>query len=125
MNLRTLYILNGAVALLFALGLLLVTTTMLAMFGIDNTADTRLLAQIIGVELVAAGLSTLLTSGISDPKARSGLNYAHIAADALGLIIALNGTFTGAVNEMGFVLVLIYALLGGGFVYFQFFKPSM
>lgn len=125
MNLRTLYLVNGAVALLFALGLLLVTTTMLAMFGIDNTADTRLLAQIIGVELVAAGLSTLLTSGVMDPNARRGINFAHIAADALGLIIALNGTFTGAMNEMGFVLVLVYALLGGGFVYFQFFKPAM
>lgn len=125
MNVRNLYILNGAVALIFALGLLLVTTTMLDMFGIDNTADTRLLAQFVGVELVAAGLSTLLTRDVMDFKVRSAINFAHIAANALGFIIALNGTLTGVMSGMGFLIVVIYALLGAGFAYFQFFKPSM
>lgn len=125
MNTRNLYLLNGIVALVFALGLLLATTTMLAMFGLDNTADGRLLAQFVGVELVASGLVTLLARDVMDPNIQSAINYAHIAANTLGFIIALNGTFTHLLSGMGWVIAIIYAVLGLGFAYFQFFKPSM
>lgn len=124
MNVRNLYIASGIITLVFALGLLLVTTTMLAMFGLDNTADARMLSQFIGVELVASGLSTLLLRDAMDSNVINAVNYAHIAGNALGFIIALNGTLTGVLNSTGYLIVLIYGLLGAGFVYFQFFAPS-
>ena len=125
MNQRNLYIVNGVVALIFALGLLLATTTLLAMFGLDNTADARLLSQFIGVELVASGLTTLLARDTADSSVQSAISYAHMSANALGFVVALNGTLTHQLSGMGWVLVLIYGLLGLGFAYFQFFKPRM
>jgi hypothetical protein len=124
MNVRNLYLLNSAIALIFALGLLLVTTTMLSMFGIENTADARLLAQFVGVELVASGLITLLTRDVNDLNVRNAINYSNMAANALGFIIAINGTLTGVLNPTGWGIVVIYGLLGIGFAYFQFFLPS-
>jgi hypothetical protein len=124
MNVRNLYLLNSAVALIFALGMLLVTSSMLALFGLDNTPDTRLLAQFVGVELVVSGLTTLLLRDVTDPRVLSAINFTHMSANALGFVIAINGTFTGLLSGMGWVVALIYAVLGLGFAYFQFFKPS-
>ncbi len=125
LNVRYLYLLNAAVALILALGLLLVTPTMLDIFGISDSADTRLLVQLTGVELVAGGLVSSLANDVKEGKVRSALNYAYLSANGLGFVIALNGTFTGVLNPMGFLLVGICALLAIGFAYFQFFKPVM
>ncbi len=124
MKLQNLYLLNAGLALIFALGALFMTPTMLSLFGFDNTADTRLLAQLIGVELAAGGMVTLLVRDTADPKTRSAVNYANLIACILGFVIALNGTLTGAMNALGYLPAVLYAVLALGFGYFQFFRQA-
>jgi hypothetical protein len=123
MKLRYLYLLNSVVALLFALGMFLITSSMLAMFGFNDTPDTELLAKFLAVELVVSGLVTLLARDMTDRATRSIINYSHLVADVLGFIIALNATLTGVMNGMGYVIVAIYFILSVGYAYFQFFGP--
>ncbi|RJP55953.1 MAG: hypothetical protein C4557_00515 [Anaerolineaceae bacterium] len=124
MKLQNLYLLNAALALIFSLGLLFMTPTMLTLFGFNDTAGTRLLAQFIGVELAVGGMVTLLARDVADPKTRSAINYSNLIACVLGFVIALNGTLTGVMNALGYLPVVIYAVLALGFGYFQFFRQA-
>jgi hypothetical protein len=122
MRLQNLYLLNSGLSLIFALGLLFMTPTMLNLFGLNDSAATRLLAQFVGVELTVSGLVTLLAREVSDLKARAAINTSHMIANLLGVVIALNATLTGVMSGAGYLVVVIYAILGLGFAYFQFFR---
>lgn len=123
MKLRNWYLVYAGVSLLFALGLLLMSNVMLGLFGMDLTRDAAVLCQLIGVELSAGGMVTLLARDVTDAQARSAINYANMAAGALGLIIALNATLTGVLGWFGWAVAAIYLLMTLGFAYFQFFAP--
>jgi ABC-type transport system involved in multi-copper enzyme maturation permease subunit len=123
MKLRNMYLLNTIISLVFALGLLLMTPVMLSLFGMDNTPDARTLGQLIAVELVVGGLTTLLARDVTDPKARSAINYGNMAAGVLGIVIALNATLTGVLSWFGYVIIAVYVIVAFGFAYFQFFAP--
>lgn len=123
MKLRNMYLLNTVISLGFALGLLLMPQVMLALFGMDNSADARTLSQLIAVELVVGGLTTLLARDVTDPQARSAINYGNMVAGVLGIVVALNGTLTGVLGWFGYVIVAVYVVVALGFAYFQFFAP--
>jgi len=42
----------------------------------------------------------------------------------VGVIVSLGGVLSGAVNELGWVIVAVYLLLALGFGYFQFIGPA-
>ena len=124
MKLRNLYLLNTVAALLFAIGLLLMTPIMLGLFGMDDTRDARTLAQFVAVELTSTGLLTFFALGVTDMKARSAVNNANLVATALGFVVSLNAVLSGAMNSAGWLVVALYFVLASGFAYFQFFGPA-
>jgi len=123
MKLKNLYLLNTVLALVFALGLFLMTPIMLNLFGMNNTKDTITLSQFIAVELVVSGVTTFLARDVTDRAARSAINYSNLIGGVLGFIVALNATLSGVMGWFGYVLVVIYAVIAIGFAYFQFFGP--
>ena len=58
MKQRTIYLINAGVCLLFALGLLLMPSVMLNLFGMNDTEQAVMLGQLISVELVVGGVIT-------------------------------------------------------------------
>jgi hypothetical protein len=123
MKLRNMYLLNTIISLVFALGLFLMTPVMLKLFGMGNTKEAVVLAQLIAVELVVGGLTTLLARDVTDPKARSAINYGNMVAGVLGIVVALNATLTGVLGWFGYVIIAVYVIVAFGFAYFQFFAP--
>lgn len=123
MKLRNMYLLNTVISLVFAIGLLLMGPVMLGLFGMDNTKDAVVLAQLIAVELVVSGLTTLLARDVTDPKARTAINTGNMVAGVLGIVVALNATLTGVLGWFGYVIIAVYAVVALGFAYFQFFGP--
>lgn len=124
MKLRNLYLINAAVALVFAIALLLMTPILLGLFGMDNTKDAVILGQLLAVELTVGGLTTLLARDVTDQKARSAINIGNLVASVLGFIITLSAILTNVFNWLGYVILAIYAFFAIAFAYFQFFKPS-
>jgi nitrate reductase gamma subunit len=116
-----LYLITAAVSLLLALSLLLMPSVMLGVFGMAATKSAATLAQLIAVELTVSGVFTFLMRDTTDPKVRSSLNYANIVAGVLGVIVALNGTLTGAFGWFGYVILAIYLFMAVAFGYIQFF----
>jgi ABC-type transport system involved in multi-copper enzyme maturation permease subunit len=123
MKLRNLYLANSIIMLVLALGLILMTSVMVNLFGVNNGAETRTLSQLLGVGLVVSGMITLLAREVTDPMARSAINFSNLIADVLGVVVALNATLTGVFGWFGWLLVVVYLLLALGFGYFQFLAP--
>jgi hypothetical protein len=124
MKLRNLYILNTVVSLGFALGFLVMSPFLLGLFGMDNTADTRALAQLIAVELVVGGVTTLLARDVTDVKATGAINTGNFLAGVLGTVIALFATLSGVMGWFGWVVTAVYLFIAIAFGYFQFMKPG-
>jgi hypothetical protein len=120
MNLRNLYFVNTIVSLGFALGFLLMSPFLLGLFGMDNTADTRTLGQLIAVELVVGGVITLLARDVTDSKALSAINTGNFVAG----LIALLATLSGVMGWFGWVVTAVYLFIAVAFGYFQFMKPA-
>lgn len=123
MKLRNLYILNTVVSLGFALGFLVMSPFLLGLFGMDNTADARTLAQLIAVELVVGGVTTFLARDVTDSKATGAINTGNFLAGALGTVIALLATLSGVMGWFGWVVTAVYLFIVIAFGYFQFMKP--
>jgi len=123
MKLRNLFLLNTVVALLFALGFLLMPAVLLDVFGFPSNGSTKFLGQIIGVELLVGGLSTFFARDTREHTTRQALSLANLTASVIGVIVSLGGMFTGVMNGLGWVIVGTYLVLALGFGYFQFIGP--
>jgi len=124
MKLRNLYLLNTVVSLGFALGFFLMSPFLLGLFGMDDTAEARTLAQLIAVELVVGGVTTLLARDVTDAKATRAINTGNFLAGVIGTVIALRATLTGVMGAFGYVVTAVYLFLAVAFGYFQYMKSS-
>ena len=122
MKLRNLYLLNTVVSLGFALGFFLMSSFLLGLFGMDDTADARTLAQLIAVELVVGGVTTYLARDVTDPKATGAINTGNFLAGVIGTVIALRATLGGVMSWFGWVVTAVYLFIAVAFGYFQFVK---
>ncbi len=121
MKLRNLYLIHSLIAFIFALGLLLIPSTVLELYGLSGTLGEKLLAQLFGVQLLFAGLVTLFARDVTEPAARNAINYGVMAAAIVGVVISVGGTLSGAMNALGWSAVVIYGAIAITFAYFQFF----
>jgi hypothetical protein len=124
MKLRNLYLLNTIVSLGFALGFLVLSSFLLGLFGMEDTADTRTLGQLIAVELVVGGVTTWLARDVTDPKAIGAINTGNFIAGVLGTVIALLATLSGVMGWFGYVVTAVYLFIAVVFGYFQFMRPA-
>jgi hypothetical protein len=124
MKLRTLYLLKSAVSLGFALGFFLLSGFLVGLFGMDYNADTRTLGQLIAVELVVGGVTTLLARDVTDAKATGAINTGNFIAGVIGTVVAFLATIAGVMGWFGWVVTAVYLFIAVAFGYFQFMKPS-
>jgi len=124
MKLRNLYLLNTVVSLGFALGFFVMSSFLLELFGMDVSPATQTLAQLVAVELVAGGVTTLLARDVTDAKATGAINTGNFLAGVIGTIIALRATLNGVMGGFGYVVTAVYLFIAVAFGYFQFVKSS-
>jgi hypothetical protein len=122
MNLRNLYLLNTVVSLGFALGFFLMGPFLLGLMGLDVSPATRTLAQLVGVELVVGGVTTLLARDVTDAKATSAINTGNFLAGVIGTAVSLLATLGGVMGWFGWVVTAVYLFIAVAFGYFQFMK---
>lgn len=124
MKLRNLYLLNTIVSLGFALGFFLISPFLLGLFGMEVSADTRTLAQLIAVELVVGGVTTLLARDVTDVTATTAINTGNFAAGVIGTVIAFLATLSGVMGWFGSVVTAVYLFIAVAFGYFLFRRTS-
>ena len=124
MKLNTLFTITAVVSLAYAIGLLLLPATILALYGVTPGPGVNLIAQLFGVELVAVGLVAWFARNVTDSSARQAILLAFLISQVVGVIVTLMGTLSGGFNALGWSAVAIYLFLGLGSAYFRFMKPS-
>jgi hypothetical protein len=112
----------AVVALLYALGLLLMPAFMATTYGMGTSASEILLARFFGTELLVLGLIYWLAKDFTGASVRP-LTAASVIGNAVGFVVSVMGTLGGAMNSMGWSAVAVYLLIGLGFAYFQFMAP--
>ena len=123
MNLRTFLTIAAVVALVYALGLILMPAFMNSTYGLGTSASEILLSRFFGVELLVLGLVTWLAKDLTGASVRPIIT-GNLIGNAVGTIVALMGTLGGVMNSVGWSAVAIYLLLALGFAYFQFMAPA-
>lgn len=119
MNTRTVLTTAAVIALIFAVGLLLMPAFMATLYGIGTSPSEVLLARFFGTGLLAIGLINWLAKDMDYSTLRPIL-LGNLVADIVGLIVSVMGTVGGVMNSLGWLSVALYLLLALGFAYLQF-----
>jgi hypothetical protein len=119
MNTRTVLTTAAVVALVYAVGLLLMPAFMGNLYGLGTSPVQELIARFFGTGLLAVGLINWLAKDMDYATPRP-IILGNLVGDAVGLIVALMGTVGGVMNSLGWSSVVIYLLLTLGFGYLQF-----
>jgi ABC-type transport system involved in multi-copper enzyme maturation permease subunit len=122
MKLRNLYLLNTVVSFGFVLGFLVMSSFVLDLMGMAVSPDTQTLAQLVAVELVVGGVTTLLARDVNDSNATGAINTGNFLAGVLGTIVGLRATLAGVMGWFGWVVTAVYLFIAVAFGYFQFVK---
>lgn len=119
MNTRTVLTLAAVIAIIFALGLILMPAFMGTLYGTGTSPNQLLLARLFGSALLGFGLMNWVAKDLDYATLRPIL-LGNLAADAVGLIVCVMGTLSGVMNSMGWTSVVLYLLLALGFAYLYF-----
>ena len=122
MKLSTFLTVRSIVALAYALTLLFIPGLMLSLYGMTPGPGINLMSQFVGVELIAFGLVCLNARNFVDSTILRPILTSFLIAEAVGVLVAIYGTLSGAMNTLGWSIVLIYGLFSLGYVYFLFVK---
>jgi hypothetical protein len=121
---KTLFILNGLIAVGYAVAFFLAAAPLLEVYGIMPNDEGVFMARWFGVGLLANGLTTLLARDAAESEAGRAIALALVASYSVGVVLALWGTLTGQFNALGWIAVGLNLLLGLGFWSFRFRTPK-
>jgi hypothetical protein len=118
MNLKTLLIIKAAVCLCLGLPILFASNFIYSIFGATLAAGGVFAAREYAASLLGNLMLTWFARNAQESDARWALILALCVYDAVGFIITLIAIFSGAINSLGWLIVLIYLFFAVGFGYF-------
>jgi len=125
MKLKTLFIINSVVCLVFGFGFVFLPEQALSLYGNDAvTGQFKYVGQLFGSSLLAFGLISWLARDSAESNARNAIILSFFLGDLVGFIISLINQISGVVNALNWSTVAIYLLLALGFGYFYFKNPG-
>jgi len=120
MKLETFLTIAAIIAIAFGLGFAAVPALMLTQYGIVANPGTDIMARFFGAVLLNLGFVLFLARRVSEPVTRIAIVRGSLLGALLGLLVAIHGQTTGAVNALGWSTVAVYAFLVLGYAYFAF-----
>jgi hypothetical protein len=122
MKRSTFFVLRAVIALAYALLALIVPGWLLSLYGIDGEPGALLMARFVGVELLAVGLLLLFARNLEHQPTLRIIMGSFLAAELVGMGVAIVGTLAGPFNALGWTIVLIYGSMSLGYAYFLLAK---
>ena len=124
MRFSTLFTLNAIVAALYGLAFLIFPGALASLYGAALGPGGVYVARFFGAVVLGYAVLSWFAKDAVESGARRAIVLGFLVAWALGLVAALTGQLTGAVNALGWSTVLIYLLFTLGYGYFLFVKGS-
>ncbi|HSL45285.1 MAG TPA: hypothetical protein VK897_17760 [Anaerolineales bacterium] len=123
MNFRIMFLLTALIAVLLGLAFLAVPGRALGQFGVDEYAATKLVSQFFGTAMLALGLLLWFAKDVHEANLQKGMGIALLAGAAAGAVISISGIIAGVVRSNGWIVVIIYVVLGLAYGYLVFLRP--
>jgi len=125
MKLNTLLLLNAIFYLLNAVGAILLSSTILSIYGVGIGEGVELMAQYAGIGSVAIGLLAYFATKIEQSNAKRYIILSIFISDVIGVIISVIGNLKGIMSLSGWSLVIMYLFFALGYGYFLFVKNDL
>lgn len=122
MKLRTVLTLNSILALAVSIGLVLVPSGVISIFGSTTDAAGLLLARHYGAAGVALGVLAWLARNISAQEAKRLILPALLSVFLIEFVVDLLAQISGMLNVLGWSLVVLDLLFASAYGYFLFVK---
>ena len=125
MKLKTLFVINVVVCVVFGLAFVFAPVQTISLYGNDAVGGQfKYVGQLFGSALFTFGVMSWLARNSSESNARNAIILSFCIGDFVGFVIALISQLGGVVNALNWSTVAIYLLLALGFGYYQFLKPG-
>jgi hypothetical protein len=115
MKMRTLFLINAVIQLIFGLGFLFAPAILLGLFGTTTDVTGTTMAHVAGGLILSLAIISWLGKDLDGPAqnaiAWGGVFFAHLQAGILTLLAILSGTF----NALAWSAVIMDALFVIGF----------
>ncbi len=118
MKLKTMLIIKAIVCLCFGILILLVPDFIYSIFGATLAAGGVFAAREYGASLIGNLMLTWFARNSQESDARWAIVLALFVYDAVGFIVTLIAIVSGALNSLGWLIVVLYLFLALGFGYF-------
>ena len=125
MNLKNLFLVNAVLAFIFGLAFLLFPDATLGQYGVGMMPKSGLLmSRLFSANLLGVAVISWFVMSAGASETREAIVLGFFVIDAAAFIVSLQAQLGGVVNSLGWSTVAIYLVLGLGFGYFRFMKPS-
>jgi len=121
MKLSHVFIFNALVALVYAIGFVIVPNTVMGLHGLPAGETQALLARYFGVALIGLGLVAWFVRDVAHPPMKDGITISLFVSSLVGFVLSIQATLSGQMNAVGCLPTAVYLLLSLGFGYFRFF----
>jgi hypothetical protein len=110
------------VSIVYGIGNALTPAWMNELHGVHSSPGTSLLSRYFGAALLGVGAMAWLARNAANSDALLAFMRGGLVIAVVGLIVSLHAMTVGLMNTLGWVSVIIQALLSLGFATFAFMK---
>lgn len=124
MTLNAFLSIAAVIGIVFGIGMLIVPEQVFELYAIPSSEGSKVIARSLGALIFSVGIMNWIARGVEDSVALRAILYGNLAIHLLTLVTDLLALTSGAMSAQGWGLVILHTLLGGGFAYFVFAKPT-
>ena len=121
MNRNAFLVFVAVVSIIYGIGNLLMPAWVNEMHGLTSSPGTSLVSRYLGASLLGLGVMSWFNRDAADSDA-SGFMRGGLVVAVAGLIVSVQAMMAGLMSTMGWVTVIVQALLALGFMYFAIMK---
>lgn len=125
MKFATFMTLYAVVSIVFGLGFVLIPGPLLSIYGVTPDLSFRYIGHLFGAALVSLAVLAWSARSTVSAEARKMAVLSLLVGEVVGLILAIVGQLSGAMNVLGWSVVLVYLVLVIGLAYFYFARPNL
>jgi hypothetical protein len=119
---KTLLIIQAIALVLYSIPLILAPSTLMSFYGVSLSDGARVMLQLFGGVALGNALLSWLIRDASSSEIKQNILLTFFIHWSLGFVVSLIGQLSGAMNLLGWNLVVICFVLAIFFGYFRFFK---
>ena len=124
MGVRTAFMVDTILGLVFGIGFVVAPGALLSIFGIAYDVGTLYVGQLLGAAFIALTVIVWFARDSSDTRLVRAVMMGLLVFDVIGVVVSVAAVLGGVMNELGWLVVAVLALPALGKLYLLLMKPG-